>query len=68
MSTMVATQPEATPTTEIRSESWLWAADELSGEDVLPGFRCKIDDLFPKLTEADAHSPTKTDAMSESPA
>ena len=57
MSTMVATQPEATPTTEIRSESWLWAADELSGEDVLPGFRCKVDDLFPKPSEADAHEP-----------
>jgi Uma2 family endonuclease len=33
-----------------RSESWLWATDELSGEDVLPGFRCKVDDLFPKAS------------------
>jgi energy-coupling factor transporter ATP-binding protein EcfA2/Uma2 family endonuclease len=29
-------------------------ADELSGEDVLPGFRCKVDDLFPRPAEADA--------------
>ena len=30
-----------------RSVSWFWAADEISGEDVLPGFRCKVDDFFP---------------------
>ena len=24
------------------------AYDELSGEDVIPGFRCKVDDFFPK--------------------
>jgi Uma2 family endonuclease len=36
-----------------RSESWLWATDELSGEDVLPGFRCKVDDLFPKQPQTE---------------
>jgi len=30
-----------------RSMSWLRAGDELSGEDVLPGFHCRVDDLFP---------------------
>jgi Uma2 family endonuclease len=45
------------------SESWLWATDELSGEDVLPGFRCKVDDLFPKEPHAQAHGPTKSDPV-----
>jgi Uma2 family endonuclease len=40
-----------------RSESWLWATDELSGEDVLPGFRCKVDDLFPKASPDAVSSP-----------
>jgi Uma2 family endonuclease len=40
-----------------RSESWLWATDELSGEDVLPGFRCKVDDLFPKAIPDSVSSP-----------
>ncbi len=30
----------------------LRAGDELSGEDVVPGFRCKVDDLFPKPSDA----------------
>jgi Uma2 family endonuclease len=35
--------------------------DELSGEDVLPGFRYRVGDLFPKTTEAEAHGPTTVD-------
>jgi Uma2 family endonuclease len=34
-----------------RTESWLWTEDELSGEDVIPGFRCRVGDLFPKEAE-----------------
>jgi Uma2 family endonuclease len=45
----------------------LRAADELSGEDVIPGFRCKVDDLFPKASKAEAHGPTKSDVVSTSP-
>ena len=51
-----------------RSVSWLRAVDELSGEDVLPGFRSKVDDLFPKPPPAEAHGPTTSDAVSPSPA
>jgi Uma2 family endonuclease len=51
-----------------RSVSWLWAADELSGEDVLPGFRCKVDDLFPKVSQAEAETPNQEHAVSPSPA
>jgi len=40
-----------------RSESWLWAANELSGEDVIPGFRCKVDDFFPIRTPAGEQNP-----------
>jgi Uma2 family endonuclease len=39
-----------------RSESWLWAEDEISGEDVIPGFRCRVGDFFPKEAE-DATEP-----------
>ncbi|MGO9468641.1 MAG: hypothetical protein ACLQIB_50915 [Isosphaeraceae bacterium] len=39
-----------------RSESWLWAGNELSGEDVIPGFRCKVEDLFPIVTRANEQS------------
>ena len=49
-----------------RSESWLWAADELSGEDVLPGFRCRVGDLFPIPSQAEAQDPTTPDPMSPS--
>jgi Uma2 family endonuclease len=35
--------------------SWLRADDELSGEDVIPGFRCRVGDLFPKEAEAAAN-------------
>jgi Uma2 family endonuclease len=34
-----------------KTVSWLWADDELSGEDVIPGFRCRVGDLFPKEAE-----------------
>jgi len=36
--------------------SWLRADDELSGEDVIPGFRCRVGDLFPKEAEAAANA------------
>ncbi len=39
-----------------RSESWLWAGNELSGEDVIPGFRCKVEDLFPIAIQAEERS------------
>ncbi len=35
-----------------RSISWLEEQDELSGEDVIPGFRCRVSTIFPaKHTE-----------------
>lgn len=46
------------------SVSRLRAGDELSGEDVLPGFRCRVDDLFPKPSDAG----TDPAAVSPSPA
>jgi Uma2 family endonuclease len=30
-----------------RSVSWLWESDELSGEDVIPGFRCRVGQFLP---------------------
>jgi len=33
-----------------RSVSWLQEEDELSGEDVLPGFRCRVSALFPSMS------------------
>jgi Uma2 family endonuclease len=50
-----------------RSESWLWAADELSGEDVLPGFRCRVDELFPPPSETEAPRATTSEAMGSPP-
>jgi Uma2 family endonuclease len=50
-----------------RSESWLWAAYELSGEDVLPGFRCRVDELFPPPSETEAPRATTSEAMGSSP-
>jgi Uma2 family endonuclease len=41
--------------------------DELSGEDVLPGFRCKVVDLFPKQPEVETNSPTMADSVSSPP-
>jgi Uma2 family endonuclease len=34
--------------------SWLRSNDEISGEDVIPGFRCRVGDFFPKEAEAAA--------------
>jgi Uma2 family endonuclease len=33
---------------QIRSMGWLREDDELSGEDVLPAFRCRVSKLFPE--------------------
>jgi Uma2 family endonuclease len=41
--------------------------DELSGEDVLPGFRCKVVDLFPKQPQVETNGPTKADSVSSPP-
>jgi Uma2 family endonuclease len=40
-----------------KTVSWLWADDELSGEDVIPGFRCRVGDFFP--AEAETAAPPK---------
>jgi Uma2 family endonuclease len=31
-----------------KSANWLEAGDELTGEDIIPGFRCRVGELFPK--------------------
>jgi Uma2 family endonuclease len=36
------------------SVSWLRADDEITGEDVIPGFRCRVGDFFPAESEAPA--------------
>ena len=46
-------------------QGWLFA---VSGEDVIPGFRCKVEDFFPKPPPAEAHRPTASDVVSPSPA
>jgi Uma2 family endonuclease len=38
-----------------RSATWLQEGDELSGEDVVPGFRCRVGDLFPEDAEDPAN-------------
>ena len=48
--------------------SRLRAGDELSGEDVLPGFRCRVDDLFPKPSDAGTDSGDLPGPVSPSPA
>jgi Uma2 family endonuclease len=45
----------------------LRAEDELSGEDVLPGFRCKVEDLFPKQPQTEVHRPANSDPVSLPP-
>lgn len=32
--------------------SWLQEDEEMTGEDVLPGFRCRVDEFFPELPKA----------------
>ena len=41
--------------------------DELSGEDVLPGFRCKVDDLFPKQPQAEVNDSANSATVSQPP-
>ena len=38
------------------SLGWLREEDELSGEDVLPGFRCRVSKLFPEKSGTTAAS------------
>jgi Uma2 family endonuclease len=40
-----------------RSTAVVRADDELTGEDLLPGFRCRLDDLFTPFDRAPFHSP-----------
>jgi Uma2 family endonuclease len=42
-----------------KSAAWLEVDDELSGEDVIPGFRCRVAGLFPK--EAETAEPVTID-------
>jgi len=44
------------------SSSWLWATGELSGEDVIPGFRCRVEEFFPMLGQPEEQSPKATGA------
>ena len=44
------------------SGSWLRASAELSGEDVIPGFRCQVDAFFPMLGQPEEQSPKTTGA------
>jgi Uma2 family endonuclease len=50
------------------SMSRLRVGDELSGEDVLPGFLCRVDDLFPKPSQAGADFAAEPGPVSPSPA
>lgn len=43
-----------------RTTSRLRGHDELSGYDVLPGFRCKVDDLFPKRKNDETQQPSQS--------
>ena len=46
-----------------RSVSRLLESDELSGEDVIPGFRCPVHELFPRREPVPEHvEPTATDS------
>jgi Uma2 family endonuclease len=49
------------------SVSRLRAGDELSGEEILPGFRCRVDDLFPTSSDAGADA-AEPGAASSTPA
>ncbi len=42
--------------------NWLQADDEITGEDVIPGFRCRVGDLFPD----EAEDPAPPDPAAES--
>ena len=50
-----------------KTVSWLWADEELSGEDVIPGFRCRVGDFFPKETEATAKPKPRSRKSREKP-
>jgi len=49
------------------SERWLREHDEISGEDVMPGFRCQVGSLFPSVAQTNPDEPTKSAAVSETP-
>ena len=44
-----------------KSGTWLEAQDELSGEDIVPGFRCRVADLFPIPPGREAGAPAPPD-------
>jgi hypothetical protein len=37
---------------------WLRETDELSGEDIIPGFRCPVWSIFPRKTQPEGPQPT----------
>ncbi|MGP0067453.1 MAG: Uma2 family endonuclease [Isosphaeraceae bacterium] len=39
-----------------KSGTWLEVGDELTGEDVIPGFRCRLGDLIPEEAEDSSNS------------
>jgi hypothetical protein len=44
--------------------TWLWEGADLSGEDVLPGFLCRVGSLFPNVGQAEPQNSTEPEAMS----
>jgi Uma2 family endonuclease len=50
-----------------KSGAWLEAEDELSGEDVVPGFRCRVAELFPVPPPAEQVVPAEPEATPEAP-
>lgn len=51
-----------------RSGRWLRADDELFGEDVIPGFRCRVADLFPVPARDESPAPPPSELAQETPA
>jgi Uma2 family endonuclease len=48
-----------------RSGRWLRSEDELSGEDVIPGFRCRVADLFPGPAGDESAAPPQSEVTQE---
>ncbi len=46
---------------------WLRAEDELTGEDVIPGFRCRVGDLFPVPPQDEDGSSANPEPSGEAP-
>jgi Uma2 family endonuclease len=50
-----------------RTGRWLRSEDELTGEEVIPGFRCRVADLFPGPPVAEAAAPAQPEVRPEAP-